>query len=183
MLGCVSGGFFGPAWPPRAGPGKEDHSPCWGMLLANTLRAAPPLRDGVPSKASSALHPRSRECWVHASPPCASHSLISLLSISPPFPLGRPDFLVTFGILLNTCDLWPLPSGLPTHLSPQLLPLLNSVRLAPPPVIKRRTFQVDPFPLPRPPVASLGLRESLGLRGQRGLQTKTEPHSLLVKLN
>lgn len=29
----------------------------------------------------------------------------------------------------------------------QLLPLLNSVRLAPPPVIKRRTFQVD-FSLP-----------------------------------
>lgn len=30
----------------------------------------------------------------------------------------------------------------------QLLPLLNSVRLAPPPVIKRRTFQVDFSSLP-----------------------------------
>lgn len=61
-------------------------------------------------------------------------------------------FLLTSCIVLNTCDLWPLPSGLPTSISLQLLPLLNSVRLAPPPVIKRRTFQVDNtwgFPLAR----------------------------------
>lgn len=103
-----------------------------------------------------------QECPIHASPPCASHWLISLLSSSFLLSLGRPAFLATFGILLNTCDLWPLPSGPPTHLSPQLLPLLNSVRLAPPPVIKRRTFQVDPFPLPRSRVASPGARQVSG---------------------
>lgn len=105
---------------------------------------------------------KPREGALHAFPPQASCLLITLLSSSPRLPLGHPAFLATFGILLNTCDLWPLPSGLPTHLSPQLLPLLNSVRLAPPPVIKRRTFQVDTFPLSRPCVASPGAGQVSG---------------------
>lgn len=105
---------------------------------------------------------KPREGALHAFHPQASCLLITLLSSSPRLPLGHPAFLATFGILLNTCDLWPLPSGLPTHLSPQLLPLLNSVRLAPPPVIKRRTFQVDTFPLSRPCVASPGAGQVSG---------------------
>lgn len=81
-------------------------------------------------------------------------------------------FSVTSYIVLNTCDLWPLPSGLPTHVSPQLLPLLNSVRLAPPPVIKRRTFQVDTvWGFPR------GLAHLGGATGQLGSPTVPEPAS------
>lgn len=100
------------------------------------------------SHATSSRRPTASREPTHAFPPAPMLTLISLLSPSPPNPLGRSAFPVTFNIVLNTRDLWPLPSGLPTHLSLQLLPLLNSVRLAPPPVIKRRTFQVDIFPVP-----------------------------------
>lgn len=168
MLGRVSGGLFSPVWPQRPAQPRRTTLPVGGCYWPTPQ--GPFLLQGTvyPPRASSALHPTSLEYPIHTSPPCVSCSLISLLSISPPFPLGRPAFLVTFGILLNTRDLWPLPSGLPTHLSPQLLPLLNSVRLAPPPVIKRRTFQVDPFPLPRLQMASQGLGKSLGRTSQLG---------------
>lgn len=139
-----------------------DHSPrrgcCWP-----TPQGPHSFRNGVPRKDKLGAAPlKPREGALHAFPPQASCLLITLLSSSPRLPLGHPAFLATFGILLNTCDLWPLPSDLPTHLSPQLLPLLNSVRLAPPPVIKRRTFQVDTFPLSRPCVASPGAGQVSG---------------------
>ena len=141
-----------------------------------------PFGDAVPSKGKLGAAPHEpREGPVHTFPHCASCSLITLLSSSPPLPLGHPAFLATFGILLNICDLWPLPSGLPTHLSPQLLPLLNSVRLAPPPVIKRRTFQVDTFPLSRPRVASPGAwRVSRPRRASGDDGLSHEPHSTSV---
>lgn len=133
----------------------------------------------VPSKGKLRSAPSSHESALSTpSLPLLMCTLISLLSSSAPVPLGRPALLVTFGIDLNTCDLWPLPSGPPTHLSPQLLPLLNSVRLAPPPVIKRRTFQVDTSRLSRPCVAF-----PRGLASLLGLQTKPEPHSNSAKLN
>lgn len=55
----------------------------------------------------------------------------------------------------------------------QLLPLLNSVRLAPPPVIKRRTFQVDfssSLPISKPTLTLAINQLATCLPLQRGFQ-------------
>lgn len=130
-------------------------TPHWGRCaIQGQARLSAPLATRVPRPRLPSL--------------CLMLTNFSSLFLSA-LPLGCPAFLVTFGILLNTCDLWPLPSGLSTHLSPQLLPLLNSVRLAPPPVIKRRTFQVDTFPLPRPHMASCPRGSAMGYRQSQNL--------------
>ncbi|KAG8507365.1 Collagen alpha-1(XIII) chain, partial [Galemys pyrenaicus] len=78
---------------------------------------------------------------THTFPPmprCLVLTNLSSLFLSSPSS-WPPAFLVTAPsehLRSLAFTLWP-----PTHLSSQLLPLLNSVRLAPPPVIKRRTFQ------------------------------------------
>lgn len=96
MLRHVSGGLFSPAQPRRAGPAKGGQAPSQGVLLANPGRATPPSGDGVLSKGKLSTAPHKLQECLPTSPPCASRSLISLLSSSPPLPLGHPAFLATF---------------------------------------------------------------------------------------
>lgn len=83
---------------------------------------------GVANKCLHCAHPALLSCWALFS----WQSLCSLLLCSLPWLLS--DSRCPNGLLCPATFWFDLL---------QLLPLLNSVRLAPPPVIKRRTFQVD----------------------------------------
>lgn len=98
-------------------------------------RPVEPARGGTP--ANSAW--RCSEVCPHVPSPWPSHTgLYFTASLCSPLLCSLPGCSLTLGC----------PNGLLCPATSwfdllQLLPLLNSVRLAPPPVIKRRTFQVD----------------------------------------